>query len=399
MSSFNLPRINILFAAAIISLLSACGGGGGSGSGGSGFTASNNTNTKPQTSSVASVAASSAQSSQSKASSIPSSASNSNTSRATIDTTAPTMTTSVEVEFTEYDIAVFSWGAATDNLGVTAYKIYRNQIQIDQIDATDLIYVDFNVAPDSTYVYGVSAGDAVGNWSPIKTTLAKTQAQPIPPSSASSSSVSSSSSSISLASTSSSSSPSSTSSSRSSSNSVDSTPPSTPSSAYEINTSATQVDIGWTAATDNIGVTAYRVYRDNILIGTLGASTLEYSDKTANPSKTYIYGIEAGDAAGNWSLARKTVSITTPASTNGDVTLYWAPPTQREDGSSITNAELGGFLIRYKSQTDTDYTYLDISDSSAKSRIITNLSGSYVFQIAVYDSNNLYSSFVSLSPH
>lgn len=395
MISFSLPQQPTILAAIVIILLSACGGGGGTASGSNGFTASNNT--KPQTSSVASVAASSTQSTESKTSA---SKSSSSTSSAIIDTAPPTTVPELTVTFTTFDLAAFSWAAANDNVGVTAYKIYRNQIQIDQIAATDLTYADFNVAPDSSYTYGVSAGDAVGNWSPIKTILAKTQAQPVPPSSASSSSVSnsSSSSSISLASTSSSSSPSSTSSSRSSSNSVDSTPPSTPSSVYEINTSATHVDIGWTVATDNIGITAYRVYRDNTLIGILGTSTLEYSDKTAAPNKTYTYGIEAGDAAGNWSLARKTISIATPASTNGDVTLYWAPPTQREDGSSITNVELSGFLIRYKSQTDTDYTYLDIRDSSAKSRIITNLTGSYVFQIAAYDSNNLYSSFVSLSP-
>jgi hypothetical protein len=162
---------------------------------------------------------------------------------------------------------------------------------------------------------------------------------------------------------------------------------------------SSRVDIGWTAATDNVGVTTYRIYRDNVLLGTIGTATLEYSDKTAGPNKLYTYSVESGDAAGNWSLARKTIFITTPpASINGDVTLYWAPPTQREDGSSITNAELGGFLIRYKSLSDTDYTFVDIKDSSAKSSIISNLIGDYVFQIAAYDSNNLYSTFVDLTP-
>jgi hypothetical protein len=161
---------------------------------------------------------------------------------------------------------------------------------------------------------------------------------------------------------------------------------------------STRVDIGWTEATDNVGVSAYRIYRDNILLNTIGTTTLEYSDKTVTPNKLYTYSVESGDGAGNWSLTRKTIVITTPASTNGDVTLYWAPPTQREDGSSITSAELGGFLIRYKSLNDTDYTFLNIKDSSAKSSIISNLSGDYIFQIAAYDSNNLHSTFVVLTP-
>lgn len=305
--------------------------------------------------------------------------------------------------FTTYDLAVFSWAVSTDNVGVTAYKIYRNQIQIDQIDSTDATYADFNVAPDSSYTYGISAGDAVGNWSPIKTLIAKTQPQPVPPSSASSSSqIPTSSSSLSSSSSTPVSNPSSapvSSSSSSSQSSLDATPPSEPGNLNQINISATQVDIGWTTATDNVGVTNYRVYRDNILLSTVDASTLGYSDKTTAPNKLYSYSVEAGDAAGNWSTSRKTISITTPAATaTGDVTLYWAPPTQREDGTTISESELGGFLIRYKPRSATDYTLIDINDRSAKSRIISNLTGDYEFQIAAYDSNNLYSTFATLFP-
>lgn len=126
---------------------------------------------------------------------------------------------------------------------------------------------------------------------------------------------------------------------------------------------------------------------------------LTFTDKTVQANKLYTYSVEAGDAAGNKSLARKSIFVTTPPEVaNGDVTLYWAPPTQREDGTTISGAELGGFLIRYKLKTATDYTLIDISDNSAKSHIITNLNGDYEFQIAAYDANNLYSTFVALSP-
>jgi hypothetical protein len=109
--------------------------------------------------------------------------------------------------------------------------------------------------------------------------------------------------------------------------------------------------------------------------------------------------VESGDAAINWSLTRKTISITTPAANaKGDVTLYWTPPTQREDESNLSSAELGGFLIRYKPKADTAYTFIDIKDGSAKSNIIANLIGDYDFQIAAYDSNYLYSTFTTLSP-
>jgi hypothetical protein len=348
MSSFNLPTITTLFAATLISLLSACGGGGGSaGTNESGFTANNNTNTKPQTSSAdniasssseesssssavssivaissiassqASLSSSSSSSPSSKSSARSSAASNSSAPRLTIDTTAPSTTPEVTLIFTEYDIVAFSWAAATDNVGVTAYKIYRNQIQIDQINAIDLTYADFNVAPNSTYTYGVSAGDAAGNWSTVKTIIAKTQQQPVPPSSASSSSLSS------------------------------------PSSASSKSSSS---------------------FSSSSL-----SSPSNSSSKSSNASKS-------------------SAASSSSASINGDVTLYWAPPTQREDGTAITGAELGGFLIRYKLKTASDYTLIDINDNSAKSSIIPSLTGDYEFQIAAYDSNNLYSTFVALSP-
>ena len=416
MNNAKSSKIAALLAATIILLVSACGGGGGGTGGDNGFTPGVNTNTKPQISSVDDIksASSSSKTSSSILSSSKSSISKSSSStpKITIDIAAPTSVSEFQVTFTEYDIVVLHWTAATDNVGVTAYKIYRNQIQIDQVDAADINYADFNVAPDSSYTYSVSAGDATGNWSAVKSILAKTLAAPIPPSSASSSlsSKSASSASSSLSSTnsnsassksnnSSSSSSKSASSTSSASSSPDITAPSAPGSVSQILVSAYRVDIGWTTATDNVAVTAYRIYRDNILLSTLGAGTLEYSDKTSAPNKVYTYGVEAGDAAGNWSPTRKTIVITTPAANaNGDVTLYWAPPTQREDGSSITTAELGGFLIRYKPKADTNYTFIDIKDGSAKSNIIANLNGDYDFQIATYDSNNLYSTFATLSP-
>jgi hypothetical protein len=184
------------------------------------------------------------------------------------------------------------------------------------------------------------------------------------------------------------------------SNTLDTTPPSAPDSLVQVGISATQVDIGWTSATDNIATTTYNIYRDGILIGSVASDILKFIDNTAQANKLYTYSVEAGDAAGNKSLTRKSISVTTPQEvTKGDVTLYWDLPTQREDGTAITKAELGGFLVRYKLKTDSDYTLIDIKDNSAKSRVITNLVGDYEFQIAAYDANNLYSAFVSLSPH
>src|SRR4029450_10061279 len=46
--------------------------------------------------------------------------------------------------------------------------------------------------------------------------------------------------------------------------------------------SSTRVDLEWDAATDNVGVTSYEIYREGTSIGTTGAGT-SYSDTNVTP--------------------------------------------------------------------------------------------------------------------
>lgn len=385
MISVTPPKTSIILAVIAISLLSACGGGGGSTDGNSGFTAASTTNTKPQTSSEES--SSSSAKSLSSAPNISSSMSitSSSSSRATttiIDTQAPTQPTNFSSEMALSDRVILSWSPATDNVGTAFYKIYRNQAQIDTVYASDNTYFDFDVAGGKTYTYSISAGDASGNWSAL-TNLTVNTPNIIVSSSASSATNSSSSSSQASSST--------------QSSAQDTTTPTQPSQVTKINALSTQVDISWTAATDNIGVTAYKIYRDGTLLSTVSNSVQNYSDKTVLANMSYWYGISAGDAAGNWS-AQKLLNITTPTSLiSGNVNLKWLPPSQRENGATLTTAEIGGYEIRYRSITENTYKYLSITGTQTQTSL-NNLAGDYVFEIAVFDTNGLYSNFVSIAP-
>ena len=64
-----------------------------------------------------------------------------------------------------------------------------------------------------------------------------------------------------------------------------------------------QVDLAWAASSDNVGVTAYRVYRGSTLIGTV--STTAFRDRT-KLSGGATYSVRAVDAAGNVSGAVST---------------------------------------------------------------------------------------------
>src|SRR6266576_1070333 len=78
---------------------------------------------------------------------------------------------------------------------------------------------------------------------------------------------------------------------------IDLTPPSIP-TGVTASASATSVTLSWSASTDNIGVTGYRIYRGGSMLTALGAATT-YADTTVMLGVTYTYTIDALDAAGN----------------------------------------------------------------------------------------------------
>lgn len=106
---------------------------------------------------------------------------------------------------------------------------------------------------------------------------------------------------------------------RASGQAVDTTPPSTPTGLSASAASNSQINLSWTASTDNIGVTGYRVYRNSAQVGSPIGTT--YSDTGLVAATTYTYTVAAVDAAGNVSSQSTSASATT--SSGADTT----PPT------------------------------------------------------------------------
>jgi uncharacterized protein YjdB len=90
----------------------------------------------------------------------------------------------------------------------------------------------------------------------------------------------------------------------------DATPPSTPQNLAAVAVSPTQVNLSWSASTDNVGVTGYRVFRNGTQVGT--PTVPAFQDGNLTPSTTYSYTVAAVDATGNVSPQSAAVSVTTP---------------------------------------------------------------------------------------
>ena len=76
--------------------------------------------------------------------------------------------------------------------------------------------------------------------------------------------------------------------------------------------------------------------------------------------------------------------------------MSWIAPNLREDGSILDITELGGYELRYKLLADTDFTYISINDPWTNLYSFSWLEGNYIFQIAAFDKNGLYSNFVNI---
>ncbi len=99
----------------------------------------------------------------------------------------------------------------------------------------------------------------------------------------------------------------------------DTTSPSTPTNLVATSVSTSQINLAWTASTDNVGVAGYKVFRDGNQIAT--STTNSFSNTGLTASTTYTYEVTAFDAAGNVSATSASASATTQAPGAGDTTL------------------------------------------------------------------------------
>ena len=94
---------------------------------------------------------------------------------------------------------------------------------------------------------------------------------------------------------------------------ADTTPPTAPAALTASAAVYNQVNLGWTASTDDFGVTGYRIFRDGTQIATPSGTSTTFVDTTVQAHTTYNYYAIAVDGAGNTSAPSNTAPVTTPA--------------------------------------------------------------------------------------
>ena len=225
--------------------------------------------------------------------------------------TVPSNLTATAISGTQINL---SWTASTDNVGVTGYMVERCQgtgcTNFAQIGTTTTTtFNDTGLTVGTSYSYRARAGDAAGNLSVYSNVASATTQAP------------------------------------------DTQPPTTPSSLSATAVSGSQINLSWTASTDNVGVTGYLIERcqrvgctNLVQVGT--STTTTFNDTGLTGATAYSYRVRATDAAGNFSPYSNTATAPTLATVSGLVAAY-----SFDEGTGTAVNDLSGMETRERLPT------------------------------------------------
>lgn len=187
------------------------------------------------------------------------------------DTSPPSAPTGLTEGNVTTGSVIFRWLPSSDDTGVTGYDVYVGSTLYMSVSGSSFSIQVSGLEQGKTYTFSVRAKDAAGNLSALSNGLTVTTLIP-----------------------------------------QDLQAPSSPTGLTATNVTNVSVKLNWSASSDDIAVTGYEVYRDDVLISTVSGSNLTYSNNGLTPKTTYVYKVRAKDASGKFSDFSSSVTVTTP---------------------------------------------------------------------------------------
>jgi hypothetical protein len=168
----------------------------------------------------------------------------------------------------------------------------------------------------------------------------------------------------------------------------DNTPPSAPTNLSASAANSGEVDLSWSASTDNIGVSSYDILRDGSKVGSVPGNALTYRDTTVAASTSYSYTVVARDAAGNSSPASNTAAVTTPGGGSSGI----APRSTTATVTPITSAATS-WTVSLPAYSSGDFVVLFLGDNLGSTAGVPTSSGWTNF-ITTNESSGLKGAFL-----
>ena len=119
----------------------------------------------------------------------------------------------------------------------------------------------------------------------------------------------------------------------------DTVPPTAPGGLHSTGLTQNSVSLAWTASTDNVGVTGYRVRRYTgttpAVVGTVAGNVTAYTVTGLAAATAYTFDVQALDAAGAVSAPSGQFAVTTPAGTTPPADLALGRPTAESSHTQV----------------------------------------------------------------
>ncbi|MBI2409578.1 peptidoglycan-binding protein [Candidatus Kaiserbacteria bacterium] len=196
------------------------------------------------------------------------------------DTSSPSAPTGLRAAYLSQNQVQLTWNAATDNVGVTGYRVYDGGVL--RVSLGNLLTFTDSVDPGTSHAYTVGAMDAAGNAIIQSAPVSYTHVAPV---------------------------------------STTLTPPTTLTATAA---SATKIVLNWNGAIASAGIRGYRLSRNGSYL--TGLSNINsYEDITVSPATSYAYSIQTSDMGDNLSASSVTAAVTTPAVTAADTSAPSVP--------------------------------------------------------------------------
>jgi fibronectin type 3 domain-containing protein/predicted phosphodiesterase len=170
----------------------------------------------------------------------------------------------------------------------------------------------------------------------------------------------------------------------------DTTKPTAPTNLTATPLGSTRIDLGWSAASDNVGVVGYDISRDGAYLASVAGATLTFADTSVAPSSTHTYTVVARDLGNNTSPPSPPATATTPSGGSTPIlidgfesgTLAGWTSVGMVDQSQETYA--GSWAARATTTTTAAWAWRNLSSAQ------TNVYYRIRFKIVSQGANNMY---------
>lgn len=268
----------------------------------------------------------------------------------TCDLTAPTAPTALTASAASPTTINLSWTAGTDNVGVTSYKVFRDNAPSPMATVIGTTFSDTSLAPSTTHSYKVISSDAAGNLSAASNTASATTP-------------------------------------------ADTAAPTAPTNVTATAPNSTTVNLSWAASTDNVGVVNYRVFRDGGVTPIATVPGTSITDLGLAVGATHSYVVTAVDGANNQSASSSAVVITTPGA---DLTAPSVPTGLTATGAGASVIDLSWTVstdnfgvVGYKVFRDGGATEIaTVTTGTSFSDIGLAVGSTHSYTVAAFDAAN-----------